>query len=115
MTGIRIPPSPPQPDGNAPRLDYQDRRRLRRAGYRARRLYPGALGRLVALELTTYADLGCALTPDGLIRALTEEILAADPDGQKTHTTASWPGLTTALTPTPTRPAAVPSAPTGET
>jgi hypothetical protein len=77
---IRIPVREPQPDGNAPHPAHEPRRRLRRAAHRARHLYPGALGELVALELTICTELGCALAPDGLVWTLAEEILAAEED-----------------------------------
>lgn len=75
MTNTRLPASVPL-RGDAPALQQHERSRMRTAAVHARRLYPGALGELVARELTAYADFGYRFTGDALIPRLASEILA---------------------------------------
>jgi hypothetical protein len=53
------------------------RSRARQAARHAERLYPGALGRLVAHELVTYAE--CAAGPGGLAESVITEVLDRTP------------------------------------
>jgi hypothetical protein len=49
--------------------------RLRLAARHAEHLYPGTLGRLVAHELTTYAERGHGLPSGGLAELVVREVL----------------------------------------
>ena len=52
-----------------------DRARARLAARRAEHLYPGPLGRLVAHELTAYAERDHGLYPGGLAESVVREVL----------------------------------------
>src|SRR6476469_1867055 len=57
---------------------HRPRSRARQAARHAERLYPGALGRLVAHELVTYAE--CAAGPGGgLVESVITEVLDRTP------------------------------------
>lgn len=75
---IKLFPSQKTPlPGDAGRLPYATYAWLREAARRARYLYPGPLGVLLARELEAYADAGHQLAEDGLIGALAAEVLAS--------------------------------------
>ncbi|MDD7937971.1 hypothetical protein PHK61_06015 [Actinomycetospora lutea] len=57
-------------------IDRVDRARYLAAAERARRVYPGALGELVARELQAYAEFGFRLAGDLLVDRLAAEVLA---------------------------------------
>ena len=76
---IRIPPSPPKLLGDTRRIPFDQRILCMAAALRARRLYPRALGELVARELTAYADFGYYLGHDTLITRLAAEVLDDTP------------------------------------
>ena len=67
-------------------LDPHQVARARAAARRVENLYSGPLGRLVARELTAYAEFGLRLAPDGLTESLIAQILdetvGADRDGR---------------------------------
>ena len=60
------------------RSDERPRSRARLAARHAERLYPGALGRLVAHELVAYAE-GGAGTEGGLAESVIAEVLDRTP------------------------------------
>jgi hypothetical protein len=68
-------PPPPRIEGDAGALSFDERARYTAAALRARRLYPGALGELVARELRACADFGVGPAEDGLIARLAAQVL----------------------------------------
>jgi hypothetical protein len=63
--------------GRGPGGDNQTRLRL--AARHAEHLYPGPLGRLVAHELTAYAERDHGLHPGGLAESVVQEVLDRPP------------------------------------
>jgi hypothetical protein len=77
---IRLhPPAHQQPHGCCDSMGPAERARLRTAALKARRLYPGGIGRLAARELTALAALGCRFDTDALIPRLAAYILDVEP------------------------------------
>lgn len=68
-------PAPPDVRGTAAGMPFHEAMRLRAAAHHARRVYPGALGELVARELREQADFGRELAGDGLAARLASEVL----------------------------------------
>ncbi|PVZ03914.1 hypothetical protein [Actinomycetospora cinnamomea] len=68
-------PAPPRVRGDAAGMPFHEASRLRAAAHHARRVYPGALGELVARELRAYADFGCRLGDDALAARLATQVL----------------------------------------
>src|SRR5690349_11707536 len=56
-------------------LALHDLSRIRAAAHHARRAYPGAVGELLARELTAHAEFGYRFTGDGLLTRLAAEVL----------------------------------------
>jgi hypothetical protein len=69
-------PPPPEVRGTAASMPFHDAMRLRAAAHHARRVFPGALGELVARELRAHADFGRELAHDGLAARLAAQVLA---------------------------------------
>jgi hypothetical protein len=69
-------PPPPRIAGDAVALPLHVRSRYRAAAHHARRLFPGALGELVARELRANADFGVRPADDGLSARLAAQVLA---------------------------------------
>lgn len=72
--------------GDVEPLPYATYVWLRQAARRARRVYPGRLGVLVARELEAYADAGHQVAEDGFVVLLAAEVLStpmveAPPEG----------------------------------
>lgn len=61
---------------HAPRMTHPDKIRLRDAAYRAKRIYPGAVGQLIAREFMAHEELSAVLRGDGIITRAVDEILA---------------------------------------
>lgn len=57
------------------RLPLHEASRLRSAARHAQRAYPGAIGELVARELTAHAEFGYRFAADGLLTRLAAEVL----------------------------------------
>lgn len=57
------------------RLELHEFGRARAAAHHALGVYPGAVGRLLARELTAYAEFGKRFPRDGLTEAVVREIL----------------------------------------
>ncbi|WP_433783456.1 hypothetical protein ACQPX6_25635 [Actinomycetospora sp. CA-101289] len=68
-------PSPPDVRGSAAGMPFHEAMRFRAAAHHARRVYPGALGELVARELRAHADFGRELAGDGLAARLATQVL----------------------------------------
>lgn len=63
------------------RLERHEIGRVRAAAHHAARLHPGAVGLLLARELTAYAEFGRRFPRDGITEAAVREILrTAVPD-----------------------------------
>lgn len=60
-------------------MEYHELGRIRAAAHQARRVHPGAVGELVARELSAHADFGRRFATDGLMSRLVTEILQAVP------------------------------------
>jgi hypothetical protein len=69
-------PRPPEVRGDAHGLALHERSRLRAAAHHARRVYPGALGELVARELHETAEFGYGPGRSGLAARLAAQVLA---------------------------------------
>lgn len=61
----------------ADRMLATDRIRLEQAAFRARKVYPGAIGELIATELDWWATLGYRLLPKSVVLRVADEVLAA--------------------------------------
>lgn len=77
-------PTTPQPvyhpagsvtDTTAPRLDAHEKMRLRGAAYRATRIYPGPVGKLIERELEAASDMGCRFVNGSLIAELVDHLM----------------------------------------
>jgi hypothetical protein len=71
----RAVPVPPVVRGDAAGMPFREAARFRAAAHHARRIYPGALGELVARELRAHADFGCHLADHGLGARLAAQVL----------------------------------------
>lgn len=58
-------------------MDHHEKARVRAAALRAKRIYPGAVGELVAVELLAWHDFGYRLDNGGLIMKAVHEISTA--------------------------------------
>ena len=76
-SGIRIfRPAEPTIDGDqSGRLAFHEVSRIRAAAHHAARAYPGAVGELLARELTAHAEFGYRFTRDGLLTRLAAQVL----------------------------------------
>ncbi|GAA4866707.1 hypothetical protein GCM10023203_13860 [Actinomycetospora straminea] len=74
----------PMISGRVAKLQLHEQSRLRAAAEHSRRVYPGALGELVARELSWYVEFGCRLAEDGLGARLATQVLAF-PAASKEH------------------------------
>jgi hypothetical protein len=70
-----------------------ERARARLAARQAENLYPGALGRLVAQELTAYADRDPSVAPGGFAELVVREVLERTPPRAR-RATARFAGPT---------------------
>ncbi|MGE3285219.1 MAG: hypothetical protein AB7J32_03825 [Pseudonocardia sp.] len=75
MTG-GAPPGWLDAAGGADPLQRHESSRLRAAAAHARRVYPGAVGEVLARELVAYADFGYRGADDALIPRLARQVLA---------------------------------------
>ncbi len=74
-----LPPAVPA-EAPPPRAAYHEYSRALAAAHAARRLYPGAVGEIVAREITAYAETGY-LCRNGLLMArVIADILSGTPD-----------------------------------
>jgi hypothetical protein len=81
------PPRAPVPNqpvwwanrGGQPALQPEQMVRVRRAARRAREVYPGAIGEVLAAELYSYADQGWRSPDHGLPERLIRELLGDGP------------------------------------
>jgi hypothetical protein len=60
-------------------MNHHEKMRLRAAGFRATRLYPGPVGELVARELMTWEEFGYRLGGSQLIMRLVDHVLTTTP------------------------------------
>lgn len=60
------------------RLERHEIGRARAAAHHVTRVYPGAVGQLLARELTAYAEFGWRFPRDGLTESAVREILRQD-------------------------------------
>jgi hypothetical protein len=76
--GIRLfPPTEPPIIGDpSGRLPLHEASRFRAAAHHAKRAYPGAIGELLARELTAHAEFGYRFATDGLLTRLAAEVLS---------------------------------------
>jgi len=70
-----IPTDPPITGDPSGLLPLHEASRLRAAAHHAKRAYPGAIGELVARELTAHAEFGYRFAADGLLTRLATEVL----------------------------------------
>ena len=70
-----LPAEPPITGDPTGRLPLHEASRLRAAARHAQRAYPGAIGELLARELTAYAEFGYRFLADGLLTRLAAEVL----------------------------------------
>ena len=70
-----LPTEPPITDDSSGLLPLHEASRLRAAAHHAKRVYPGAIGELVARELTAHAEFGYRFAADGLLTRLAAEVL----------------------------------------
>lgn len=82
LTGRPRPATPAQsavrdgaPMVKPPALAPHEQSRVRAAAFRAKRLYPGPVGELVARELTGWLDFGFRLDNAGMAARLVDHIL----------------------------------------
>ena len=72
-------PVPPHPDtaptAPPPRLDPHEKMRMRAAGYRAKQLYPGPVGKLIERELLVWEELGYRFDKGGQVAALVDHVM----------------------------------------
>lgn len=59
-------------------MDHHERSKIRTAAFHAKRLYPGAVGELLAKELIDWEEFGYRLAHNGLINRLVTELLATE-------------------------------------
>jgi hypothetical protein len=71
------PTEPPIIGDPSGRLPLYEASRLRAAAHHAKRAYPGAIGELLARELTAHAEFGYRFAADGLLIRLAAEVLRA--------------------------------------
>lgn len=74
---LSLPAEPPIIGDPSGLLPLHEAMRLRAAAHHAKRAYPGAIGELVARELTAHAQFGYRFTDDGLLTRLATEVLRA--------------------------------------
>jgi hypothetical protein len=70
-----LPTDPPITGDPSGRLPPHETLRLRAAAHHAKRAYPGAVGELLARELTAHAEFGYRFAVDGLLPRLATEVL----------------------------------------
>jgi hypothetical protein len=67
--------TPAQPPGSAEPINFGDSARISAAAFRAIRLYPGPVGRLISQELLSWKEFGKRLSNDSLIMQVVTEIM----------------------------------------
>lgn len=83
--GERTTPEPvyvqpnPAPPTTAPRLDAHEKLRLRGAAYRATKLYPGPVGKLIEREILAADEMSCRFVNGSLIAELVDEMMRPRP------------------------------------
>lgn len=70
--GVSVAPTAPPP-----RLDHHEKMKVRAAAFRATRIYPGAVGELLARELLSLEEFGFRFDKHGLTARLVDEIMKA--------------------------------------
>jgi hypothetical protein len=105
--GIRpFPPTEPRITGDpSGRLPLHDTSHIRAAAHHAKRAYPGAIGELLARELTAHAEFGYRFAANGLLTRLATEVLRTSVpamSGRSTELKRSIGGATGAETTTST-------------
>jgi len=75
QTRYFLPTKPPITGDPSGLLPLHEASRLRAAARHAKRAYPGAIGELVARELTAHAEFGYRFAADGLLTRLATEVL----------------------------------------
>jgi len=65
------------PTAPAPKIEHVDRAKLMTTALRARRVYPGPVGELIARELSSWADMGFRYGGGSTIAKLVAAVLAA--------------------------------------
>jgi hypothetical protein len=58
------------------KLEFHESSRIRAAAHHAKKVYPGAIGRLLSRELYAYAEFGLRFPADGLTEQVVREVLA---------------------------------------
>jgi hypothetical protein len=58
------------------KLDFHESSRVRAAAHHAKKVYPGAIGRMLSRELYAYAEFGWRFPADGLTEQVVREVLA---------------------------------------
>jgi hypothetical protein len=66
-------------------MDHRSRTRLRVAAFRARLVYPGPAGELIARELLSWDEFGHRLGGNRMIMRLVEHVLWAPAAGPRTQ------------------------------
>jgi hypothetical protein len=66
--------TPERPPGSAVPMEYPEKMRVRRAAFRATRVYPGPVGQLIAKELNAWEEFGMRLGGHSLIMGVVEAI-----------------------------------------
>lgn len=70
---------------SAPRLELHEHNRIRAAALRARRIYPGPVGEVLAFELYAWAEFGYRFGGHGLIAQLVTHILTVPMPARETE------------------------------
>jgi hypothetical protein len=58
------------------KLRFNESSRVRAAAHHAKKVYPGAIGRMLSRELYAYAEFGRRFPADGLTEQVVREVLA---------------------------------------
>ena len=66
-------------------MDHRSRTRLRAAAFRARLVYPGPVGELIARELLSWDEFGHLLGGNRMIMRLVEHVLWTTAAGPRTR------------------------------
>lgn len=72
-------------------MSLADVTRVRVAADRARRLYPGPVGEVIARELGIWVDFGYRLNQTGLVARLVEHVLTAHAPDASSADPLAWP------------------------
>ncbi len=92
-TSSYVKPAPPPTllDRRGWEMDHHEKMRLRAAAFRATKLWPGPVGKLIERELLSFEEFGQRLDHSGLIMRAVHDILTGDtPRAEPATVTAAY-------------------------